>query len=482
MDKKYQGSAIVAKAGLWYTICNFLFKGMVFITTPVFSRLMSKAELGEFSTFSSWVSILMVISSFDFSQSIIRSRLELEHDMDSYIWSILSLSTIWTAFLYLIVCLFMPFFSRLFSIQDRFIHVMFLYLFTAPAYSMLITKHRAMYRYKTFVALTGLMTVSGTLISLLLVIVMEDKLAGRIYGYYLPCIAIGLMIFIILAVRGRKIKLAHWRYACRLMLPLVPHVLSLYMLAQSDKIIITRICGKEYTAVYAIAYTAYSVVSVLFESMNKAWAPWLLDSLHHEKYGEIRKASKAYIIVFIVLVVGMLLLVPEIIMILGGKKYAGAIYCLPPLMTSCAVQFIYTMYVNIEFYKKKTVGVSLATMAATAINILLNFIFIPMDPAHGYVIAAYTTLTGYVILLILHYIMVRRLGLDHVYDISYIVKVLGSLLVVSGLMNLLYSRTILRYALVLVYGAVLLYAGYKNKDRILHLLRKKEADPVVKTS
>jgi O-antigen/teichoic acid export membrane protein len=121
-------------------------------------------------------------------------------------------------------------------------------------------------------------------------------------------------------------------------------------------------------------------------------------------------------------------------------------------------------------------------MAATAINILLNFIFIPMDPAHGYVIAAYTTLTGYVILLILHYIMVRRLGLDHVYDISYIVKVLGSLLVVSGLMNLLYSRTILRYALVLVYGAVLLYAGYKNKDRILHLLRKKEADPVAKTS
>jgi O-antigen/teichoic acid export membrane protein len=216
--------------------------------------------------------------------------------------------------------------------------------------------------------------------------------------------------------------------------------------------------------------------------MNKAWAPWLLDSLHHEKYGEIRKASKAYIIVFIVLVVGMLLLVPEIIMILGGKKYAGAIYCLPPLMTSCAVQFIYTMYVNIEFYKKKTVGVSLATMAATAINILLNFIFIPMDPAHGYVIAAYTTLTGYVILLILHYIMVRRLGLDHVYDISYIVKVLGSLLVVSGLMNLLYSRTILRYALVLVYGAVLLYVGYKNKDRILHLLRKKEADPVAKTS
>lgn len=156
--EKVENSNIVVKAGIWYTVCNFFFKGMAFITTPFFARLMTKSELGNFSNFSSWASILLIVTSFDFSQSIIRSKLELENDIDSYIWSILSLSTIWTAVVYGIVCLFMPYASKLLSIEPKYIHVMFLYLFTSPAYLILITKHRAFYKYKLFVGLTGFMT------------------------------------------------------------------------------------------------------------------------------------------------------------------------------------------------------------------------------------------------------------------------------------------------------------------------------------
>ncbi len=99
-SKAGQSSDVVAKAGLWYTICNFLFRGMAFITTPFFSRLMSKGELGSFSNFSSWAAILSVVTSFDLAQSIIRSKLTHEKDMDSYVWSILSFSTLWTLIVY----------------------------------------------------------------------------------------------------------------------------------------------------------------------------------------------------------------------------------------------------------------------------------------------------------------------------------------------------------------------------------------------
>ena len=80
-DRSIETGAVAVKAGLWYTICNFLFKGMAFLSTPIFSRLMSKEELGGFSNFSSWVSILFVVTSMDLSQSIIRSKLELEEDI-----------------------------------------------------------------------------------------------------------------------------------------------------------------------------------------------------------------------------------------------------------------------------------------------------------------------------------------------------------------------------------------------------------------
>lgn len=474
--KSGASSSTVAKAGLWYTVCNFCFRGMAFITTPFFSRLMSKSELGTFSNYSSWITILIVVTSFDLSQSIIRSKLDYEDDIDSYISSILALSTIWTALVYGITCIFMPTASRLLSIEPKYVHIMFLYLFASPAYLMLVTKHRAFYKYKLFVALTGITTVTGTLFSLLLVFLMQDKLAGRIIGYYTPYIVIGAVVYIYIFIRSRSIKISYWKEACSIMLPLVPHVLSLYLLSSSDKIIITRLCGAEYTAIYSIAYSAYHIVTILFDSMNKAWAPWLLDSLHNKNYKQIMAVSKKYIGAFIILIVGVFMLVPEIILVLGGRGYLGAVYCLPPLIASCVFQLIYTMYVNIEFYEKKTFGVSIATIIATVINIILNFIFIPMSsPGNSYVIAAYTTLTGYIVLFVLHYCIVKRMKMDFVYDIKFIFVVLVITLAVSGIMNALYSATVIRYVLIVAYCGAVVFFGCRHKEEILEIFGKRKA-------
>ena len=444
------------------------------ITTPIFTRLMNKEELGSFSNFSSWASILLIITSFDLAQSVIRSKLEHEDDMDCYIWSILSFSTIWTLVVYGLFCLFPSFFSSILQIEVKYVHLMFLYLITAPAYSMLITKHRAFYKYKTFVLLTGIMTISGTLLSLAMVILMEDKLAGRLYGYYTPHIVIGAGIFIFLVFKGKKIKTEYWKYACIICLPLIPHELSLYVLSASDKVIISRLCGMEYTAIYSVAYSAYHIVTILFDSMNKAFAPWLLESLHHKKYAEIKKTAKIYIFIFVVIVIGVLMIGPEIILILGGSKYAGAENCLPPLISSCVFQLIYRMYVNIEFYEKKTIGVGIGTMIAAAVNIILNFILIPLSVEQGYVIASYTTLIGYMLLFVIHYFMVRRMQMDHVYDIGFNLAILIGVLVIAGVMNLLYPIRIVRYSIVLIYSCITLFFMYKYKDIIVGIFRKKK--------
>ena len=133
------------------------------------------------------------------------------------------------------------------------------------------------------------------------------------------------------------------------------------------------------------------------------------------------------------------------------------------------------MYVNTEFYKKKTIGVSIATMIATVVNIILNFIFIPMSPENSYIIAAYTTLTGYIILFALHYFIVKRMKMDHVYDIKFILTILAVTLALSGIMNLLYKLTPARYVVFVLYVATVLYFGYKHKDRIIGIFLKRKA-------
>lgn len=474
-SKSVPDSELVVKAGIWYTICNFLFRGMAFITTPIFARLLTKGELGSFSNISSWVTILTVVTAFDLQTSIIRSKLEHEDDMDSYIWSILSLTSIATLAIYFIVNIFPGFFTNFFETDMKYIHIMFAYLFFAPAYQMLITKQRAFYKYKSFVALTGITIVSSTILSLFLVLVMQNKYAGRMIGYYLPYILVGAIIYIYLIFKGKRIKLKYWKYACVICIPLVPHVLSMYLLGSSDKILITKICGSEYTAIYSIAYNCYQIVALLFDSMNKAWSPWLMENLHYEKYKEIRKTSQMYILIFFLLIILILLFVPEIIFILGGGQYEMAIYCLPPLISGCMFQFVYTMYVNIEFYEKKTLGVACATMIATVVNIVLNLIFLPSNPKHGYIIASYTTLIGYMVLFVLHYFLVKKMKMDFVYNIKQITGVLILSCIFALLISLLYHNIFIRYLIILLYVCLLLKEIYKYRKNILGFLKKNKS-------
>ena len=48
---------------------------------------------------------------------------------------------------------------------------------------------------------------------------------------------------------------------------------------------------------------------------------------------------------------------------------------MPPVAAGCLLQFVYCMYVNIEQYEKKTVGMAMASVVAAGLNFVLNFIF-----------------------------------------------------------------------------------------------------------
>ena len=123
---KKKSSGVVLKAGIWYTVSNFVFRGMAFITTPVFTRLLTKGEYGDFSNFASWMSILVIITSCDLQTSIIRSKLEFEDDIDSYIFSMLGLTTLITAFFYVVFLVFDDFiFNSILAIDKKYIHIMF---------------------------------------------------------------------------------------------------------------------------------------------------------------------------------------------------------------------------------------------------------------------------------------------------------------------------------------------------------------------
>ena len=65
MIEKYKKLPKPAKASLWFLICSFLQKGISTITTPIFTRLLSTAEYGNYSVFNSWLGIVSIVVTLD---------------------------------------------------------------------------------------------------------------------------------------------------------------------------------------------------------------------------------------------------------------------------------------------------------------------------------------------------------------------------------------------------------------------------------
>ena len=49
------------KASFWFLICSFVQRGISVISTHIFTRLLTPAEYGLFSVFTSWLGIVTVI-------------------------------------------------------------------------------------------------------------------------------------------------------------------------------------------------------------------------------------------------------------------------------------------------------------------------------------------------------------------------------------------------------------------------------------
>ena len=365
-------SSKALKSGVWYTISNFIVRAASFLSMPIFTRLLTTDEIGAFSNILSWVSILTVITTFDLFNSVTIARFDFRDELDEYISSNLVLGSIITAFFYLFSLIFKKQVLKILSINEYSLHLIFLYCLFYPAMQMFQIKSRCFYKYKISVFVSISSVFFSVLASLLLVIFSTDKLWGRTIGYFVPLIIYGIVIYIYLFTLFPKISSKYWKYALKICIPLIWHTLAGVLLSSSDRVMITKICGETANAFYSVAYSCSLIVSVLWTSMNTAWSPWAYEMMDKKKYLLIRKSSRPYSILFSIVVFGFMLVAPEVLMIIGGKTYIAAVAVMPPVMAGYIFQFIYSFYVNIEFYYKKQSFIAICTVGSAIINIVLN--------------------------------------------------------------------------------------------------------------
>lgn len=461
-------STKVVKASIWYTASNFLLKGMAFLTTPIFARILTQGEYGYFNNFNAWLGIFSIIATLSLVSCLNRARFDFKDTLDDYVSSNLVLGSLVTILVGGIVFLFRGFFQNICTLDIEYFILIFVYLLVSPAYEMFLQLERFRYKY-TFVAImTMALSVGTVLISLVLVFQMRNRLWGRTLGSLALPILISLVIYAMLLCRGKHIKFSYWKYSLGICIPFVFHLLSSTLLNSSDRAMISNICGTESNGLYGMAANVAMIAYLLWSAMGQAYLPWFGEQMNHKNYELIRKNSHTYIGIFAFVILGLMLFTPEGLLILGGKDYLMARDCVPPITVGYLFVFLYSLYVNIEQFQKKTIGMAICTSIAAGVNVLLNAILLPK---FGYIAAAYTTLVGYILLFVLHFLIVHRMKLTEVYDTKFNLIVSIGMLGASFLILLLYRYDYLRWGLDIIY---LILFGVVAKKYIVSWKKKKQ--------
>lgn len=467
--KRKNNSPSTAKITIWYMASNVLSAAITFFITSFFSRTLSKTEFGQYSNFISVSSVLLIFVTLNFSSTVSRAKYEFKEKILEYLSTVVLVGNIITILLMLFIETQADLCEQLFSMNIMYIRIMFVYFIFTPAFTYLQTKHRIFMEYKQYVVLSICMDVSRALFAIVFVLSFDDKLLGRTIGDYGVATIISIVIWAYTLVRGKGIKFEYLKYALLIAVPLIPHALAGNILISSDKIMITHICGAADNALYSMAYSISTITSLIWTAMNQAWVPWMYDNMESQNIDSIRIKSKWYLGVFSVIVIGIFLVAPEVILLLGGEKYYEARYVMPPIILGGVFQFVYGMYVNIEIYMKKTFQISLGTMFAGGINVLLNMYFMPR---FGYIAASYTTLIGFIFLFIFHYILVMKGRMfTNIYDKKFIFGNLVLLSIIGIASLVLYKYNELRYCSFFLYLCILLSAVIKYRKIILDMIK-----------
>ena len=461
------------KAGVWYTFGNFLLKASAFITMPIFARVLSVDEMGDFSNFTSWLSILMIITTFDLYHSLEVARFDYKDDIDDFISSNLFQGMLITTICFSVIFIFRKTFFPILSIGVWELLVIYLYCLFYPSLQMFQLKCRIDYKYKSSVIISIISSISSTILSLILVINMSNHYVGRYIGYSIPAIIVNVCLFFYLIIKSNNISpKKYWKYALVISFPMIWHTLAGNVLSTSDRVMIRYFLGRNDVALYTIPYSCASIVQLLWISMNSAWSPWALEQMDKDNYDGINKALKPYALFFGAVVFAFLLVSPEVLYFMGGKAYMSALKVIPPVMISYVFNFCYSFYANMELYEKKQVYIATSTGLAAFLNVILNAIFIPFL---GYVVAAYTTLIGYIALFFLHFYVCKRINKSNLINNKFLFVFLGISLLTLFIMPVLYTLSIIRYILICVLIVISIIILIILRKEIIYLIKYKSS-------
>lgn len=371
------------------------------ITFPYISRVLQPENIGKINFGSSITGYIAMLATLGVNTYAVRECAKVKGNREQLMrvsGQILSINMITTAIAYILLGILLVFstslkdYRLLIGIQSLSV------IFTTFGADWLNTAMED-FRYIT------LRTVIFQMISLILMVLFVRQPDDYMkYAFIMVFAASGSNVMNIFYRKKYCITKLTFKMEIKKHLPPILGLFAMLVAQQiftmCDTTIIGLLLGDYEVGLYSIALKVYYITNQVIVSITWVVMPRLCVAYTNDHILEIEKLLK-YVLQFTFIlgvpcVVGIFMISPEIIIVIGGKVYLGATRTLRVLSISLAATFMSNFFLNINLLasgKDKICAIICGIISV--FNIITNLLFIPM---FGITAAAVTTLCSQILI------------------------------------------------------------------------------------
>ena len=297
-------------------------------------------------------------------------------------------------------------------------------------------------------------------------------------GYYLVAIPLATIVsgvtleisFCILNKTYFSIKSFRWEKVKDLLkigLPLMPNFVVYWIYNSADKVMISQILGNSYTGVYSVASKIGHISNLIYTAFAGGWLYFSYSTMNDDDQVQLKSDIFEYLGVISFFCTIALAAVSRLgFKLLFTEEYIEGYLVAPYLFLAPLLLMLYQVIANQFTIIKKTYMNLLALSSGAILNVIFNFVMVPVIGIEG---ASIATVLGYVLSLVMCVCLLKKMKLININTkVKYNVMIFVSYFVIWRVFLHKSSVLSILVALFIECFYLLLY-----KDKLLEIVSKK---------
>lgn len=466
---------------------TFLSMIIGFLTTPIITRVVNPTEYGQFSIFTMYSNMALLVLYLGLDQSLVRYFYEKETDdyRSGLLFKCLKYPLIGTL-ITAVVTIFLGI-TGLFEFELGFqaLVLVCVYTFIQVIYRFSLLLVRLKYKSSLYSTLGIIQKLTYVILALVLIYlnVFNNTLSLAVATVVAAfvCMTISIIaekrLWNPTVVRLNDCAIPQ-KELIKYAYPYIFSMGATTLFQYIDKISLNIYCSYVEVGIYSSTMTLVHVFSIIQTTFNTLWAPMAVEHYTKDKEDTSFYQKGNQLITVIMFFIGFsLILMKDIFAILLGEKYREAAYILPFLIFNPIMYTISETTVNGLVFKKKSNMQVVVSLGACIINITGNTLLVPRFGCQG---AAISTGISYIVFFTLRTILSNR-----VFYVDYHLKkfyVITGFAVAYAFYNTFVPFNLVSFsgyiicivAMFVLYRKTILFGFDYLKDMLTEIIRKRE--------